>query len=472
MIDEGAPAQLGSAIDASKRHLVPLLFTIGLICLLDRASVGYAALTMNADLGLSTAAFGLGAGIFFLGYVVFEVPSNLLMHRVGPRLWIARIALTWGVVMLGMAFIRGEWSFYAARLLLGLAEAGLFPAVYFLIGQWFPSTTRGRVLALFLSCNPVAGIIGGPIAGAIFAIFDGSPVQGWRVMFFVLGLPAIAMAFVFYARFPNSPAEAAWLDPAQRQALADAVGREHRRAGAVSEHGAVSGLLASARNPFVWAFTAIFFLTAMANYGVILFLPQIVRRLAGTSPAYSSLLSAIPYVVGLVSLLAVARSSDLRQERRWHLAGACVAAAIGLFLTGLLLNSAALGMVTLCVAVAGVMPLSALIMTRPTALLSGTVAAAGIAIVNSVGSIGGFVGPYLVGWVQSATGSFYGGLVALSLALVAAAAVSVVVCHPSERRANVAGRGAPRRGNDATFRPDRPGGLPRPDAALRDRGNL
>lgn len=422
-----------SAVAKARRHLVPLLFLLGLICLLDRASVGYAALTMNADLGLSAAAYGIGAGIFFLGYVIFEVPSNLILQRIGAKVWIARIGITWGLVMLFMAFIWDEWSFYAARLLLGLAEAGLFPAVYFLIGQWFPNFTKGRVLALFLSCNAVSGIIMGPLASAIFTLSAPTPFADWRVLFFVLGVPAIVLGFVAYAKLPNAPREARWLTTDEQDALVAAIAAEQRAAGVTAETHSIRGLTTAIKRPFVWAMTAVFFFFAMANYGVILFLPQVVERLAGTAPALSALLSSIPYVLGLISLIVVAASSDRRMERRWHFAVPALVGAAGLFATGMLLDQPIAGFLALCVAVIGVMPLSAILMSRPTAVLAGTTAAAGIAFINALGSLGGFFGPYVVGFFQEVSASFVGGLVVLSASLLIAAIITIGVRAREER---------------------------------------
>lgn len=417
---------LPEAIRLARRKLVPILFLLGLVCLLDRASVGYAALTMNVDIGLSAAAFGAGAGIFFFGYVIFEVPSSLLMQRTGARVWITRIAVTWGLVMIGMSFIWDEWSFYAARLLLGIAEAGLFPAVYFLIGVWFPSVSKGRVLALFLSCSAIAGVLGGPLSALIFATAADSPIADWRILFFVLGIPAIVMGFVAYFRLPNTPQEARWLTRDQADALTNAVAAERAATGVHEEKHVWRGLKLAAKNRFVWIFCLIFFFFAMTNYGVILFLPQIVSKLSGGSPAISSLLSTIPYAIGVVALFINANHSDRLLERRWHYAIPMAIGAVGLVATGLLLDAPVAGFLALCVAVAGIMPASTLLMSRPVTVLAGATAAAGLAIINSLGSIGGFVGPYVVGFVQNTSGSLYGGLVVLAIAAAASASLTLI----------------------------------------------
>ena len=424
---------LASAIRKSKRYLLPLLFLMGLICLLDRASVGYASLTMNADLGLSAAAYGFGAGIFFFGYVIFEVPSNMIMQRVGVRVWIARIGISWGIVMIGMGFIWDEWSFYAARLLLGLAEAGLFPAVYFMIGRWFPSATKAGVLAMFLACNAISGIIGGPLASAIFLGADAVGVVDWRALFVVLGLPAIILALIVLRKLPNVPSEASWLTAEEARTLDAEIERETVAGGAVVETKALKGLTRALRNPHVWVFTAIFFLCAMANYGIILFLPQIIQSFAATSPVVTALLSSIPYIAGLVAMLLIAQHSDKAGERRWHFGITASVGAAGLLATGLLLSQPIFAMLGLCVVVAGMMPLTALIWARATPMLAGTAAAAGIAFINAIGSIGGFVGPYLIGWFQELSDSFYSGLVLLAVALLLAAMLTVFVKTPTEK---------------------------------------
>lgn len=428
------PPDVASAVRKVYRHLVPLLFLLGLVCLLDRASVGYAALTMKAELGLSAVAYGVGAGVFFLGYFIFEVPSNLIMDRVGPRVWLARIAISWGLVILATAFIQNEASFYAARLLLGIAEAGLFPAVYVLVGRWVPWANRGRVLALFLACNAVSGIIIGPVASGLFAYADVFGLTDWRVLFFLLGLPAIALGIITARKLPDRPQDAPWLTDQEKIALVEIIEREQLANSAAHSSHTWAGLKAAAQNRYVWGFTAVFFLSATVNYGIILFLPQIVQSLAGSSPARSSLLSSIPYIAGLVASILVARSSDRRNERRWHHGASAFVGATGLFATGLLLERPVLAIITLSIAVGGMFAGGALQMTRPTLLLTGTAAAAGLAIINSVGSIGGFIGPYIVGWLQSTSGTYLGGLFYLSGMLIACGVVTICIRIPSERR--------------------------------------
>jgi len=430
------PEDLSGAVRAARRHLLPLLFLLGLISLLDRAVVGFAALTMNADIGLSVTAYGFGAGIFFLGYVIFEIPSNIIMHRVGARVWIARIGVTWGLVMIAMAFIWNEWSFYAMRLLLGLAEAGLFPAVYLLISRWFPARHRAQVLALFLTCGATAGIVGGPIASLVFTATGGGSLVGWRTLFVVLGIPAIILGVVTFFILPSKIADARWLTSGQKMALEQTIDDELKTSGIVAHTKVLGGLKAAVSNPFVWGFTVIFFLYAMANYGVVLFLPQIIGNFSGTSPAVTSLLSSIPWIAAVFTSLFVATHSDRQNERRWHFVVPAVVGGIGLFLAGNLLSQPVLAMIALCVAVAGLGSLTPLIMARATAILAGTAAAAGIAVVNSIGSIGGFVGPYVVGFIKGTSDSYEGGLRVLSGALVLAAIITVIIRTVAERRPN------------------------------------
>ncbi len=427
-------AELTSAVRATKRHLLPLLFLLGLVCLLDRASVGFAALTMNTDIGLSSAAYGFGAGIFFLGYVIFEVPSNMIMNRIGARVWIARIGVSWVIVMIAMAFIWNDWSFYVMRLLLGLAEAGLFPAVYLLVSRWFPTRNRGQVLAIFLTAGAISNIIGGPLASLIFTVTDAGPFAGWRVIFVVLGIPAIILGIITFFRLPNKPSEARWLTSPQKAALEQTIADELRATGIFAHTKALSGLRSALSNPFVWVFTVIFFLYAMANYGVVLFLPQIVASFSGTSPAVTSLLSAIPWVPAVFTSLYVATRSDRKDERRWHFVVPAVVGGIGLFAAGTLLGSPILAMVALCVAVSGLGSLTPLIMARTSAILAGTAAAAAIALVNCLGSIGGFVGPYIIGWLQGLSGNYYSSLAMLAGALIVAAILTLAVRTATERR--------------------------------------
>jgi ACS family tartrate transporter-like MFS transporter len=430
------PEDLNGAVRAARRHLIPLLFLLGLICLLDRASVGYAALTMNADIGLSAAAYGLGAGIFFLGYVIFEIPSNIIMNKVGARIWIARIGVTWGIVTILMAFVWSEWSFYALRLLLGLAEAGLFPAVYLIFSRWFPARHRAQVLALFLTCGAISGIIGGPIASLIFTVTDGTALVGWRTLFVVLGIPAIILGIITFFVLPNKPADARWLTANQKVALQQTLAAEMNTSGVVAHTKVWAGLKSALSNPFIWGFTAIFFLYAMANYGVVLFLPQIIASFTGTSPAVTSLLSSIPWIAALFTSIFIATHSDRTGERRWHFVIPAVVGGLGLFAAGNLLGQPLPAMIALCIAVAGLGSLTPLIMARATAVVAGTAAAAGIAVVNAIGSIGGFVGPYVVGFIKGDNDSYFGGLAVLAGALILAAIITLAIRTVAEGRPN------------------------------------
>lgn len=424
---------LASAIRKARRKLIPLLFLMGLVCLIDRASIGFASLTMNKDIGLSSADYGLGSGLFFIGYFILEVPSNLILNRVGARKWIARIGISWGIVMILTMFIWNDWSFYGARVLLGLAEAGLFPGFYLLVSQWIPVKYRALTLATIGTYNAVSGIVGGPIAAGVFAASNALHIVGWRALFGVVGVPAIIMAVVILFLLPDSPKSAKWLTPAERVALDAALSQELVANHAVHETRPFAGLGRALRHPNVWSITGVFFFSAIANYGITLFLPQIVGQFSATSPAVTSLLSAIPYVVGLFAMVLVGRSSDRSHDRRWHYTIACLVGAGGLVATGALISQPVLAMVALCVAVAGLMPQTPLFMSRATGFLTGAAAAAGFAVINCLGSLGGFVGPYIFGWLHDATNSLYGGLTFLAVAMLISAALTIGFRTPAEK---------------------------------------
>jgi ACS family tartrate transporter-like MFS transporter len=408
------------------RRLIPFMFLLYIVAFLDRVNVGFAALQMNEDLGFSDAVYGLGAGIFFIGYFLFEIPSNLIMERVGARIWIARIMFTWGIISAAMFLVTGPISFYVLRFLLGIAEAGFFPGMILYLTYWFPTRERARRTALFMSAIPIAGVIGSPLSGFILSASDEfAGLRGWQVMFLLEGIPAIILGFVVLRYLDNGPRQAEWLEPREREWLKDALDRENR---IKSNHGEYTTRQAMT-NGKVWLLCAVYFGVVTSVYGISFWLPLIIEHLSGLGEFAVGLLTAIPYVAGAIGMVLFARHSDATGERRWHVAIAAFVGTIGLVLTGLVQVSPVLEMVMLTIAALGIYSTLATFWSLPTAFLSGTAAAAGIALINSVGNLGGFVGPYAVGYLSDATGTTYSGLLFLAALILVAGLLALLVKH-------------------------------------------
>jgi ACS family tartrate transporter-like MFS transporter len=405
-------------------RLIPFMFVLYIVAFLDRVNVGFAALQMNENLGFSDTVYGIGAGIFFIGYFIFEVPSNLIMEKVGARIWIARIMLTWGVISSAMFLVGGETSFYILRFLLGVAEAGFFPGMILYLTYWFPARERARAVALFMAAIPLSGVIGSPISGAILTLDGLAGLAGWQIMFLAEGIPAILLGIVVLFFLPDGPDDARWLEPEERGWLREALERENR---IKSEHGEYTTRQALT-NGKVWLLSAIYFGVVTSVYGVSLWLPLIIEDLSGFGTFAVGLLGAVPYVAGAVGMVLFARHSDSTGERRWHVAVAAFIATVGLVLTGVT-ASPVVEMAALTLAALGIYSTLATFWSLPTAFLSGTAAAAGIALINSVGNLGGFVGPYIVGFLSDSTGSFYAGLLLLAALILVAGLLALAVRH-------------------------------------------
>lgn len=401
-------------------RLIPFLFLLYVIAYLDRVNVGYAALDMNRELGFSAAVYGFGSGIFFLSYTLLEVPSNLVLARVGARRWIARIMATWGLVSMAMVFVDTPLSFYVLRFVLGAAEAGFFPGLILYLTHWFPARERARAVALFMTATAMAGVIGAPISSAILQLHGAGGLQGWQWLFIIEGLPAVLLAPVVLRRLTERPADAEWLSAEERQWLSHEMAQEHDQTTGV--HLTFRAAASSGR---LWALSGLYFCIVIAFYGVSFWLPQIVQATGSLSSARVILLTAIPYVAATIGLVVIGARSDRKVERRWHVAVPCLIGAAGFVLTVLAPQTATASLVMLSIAAFGIWGALGPFWTMPTAFLRGTAAAGGIAIVNSVGNIGGFAGPFLIGWVRDATGSFEGGLLTLAAVLVAGAAIAL-----------------------------------------------
>ena len=413
-----------------RRRLIPFMFLLYIVAYLDRINVGFAALQMNQDLGFSDAVYGFGAGIFFVGYVLFEVPSNLILHRVGARAWIARIMITWGLVSAAMMFVQSAAMFYALRLLLGVAEAGFFPGMLFYLTHWFPERERARAVALFMTATAVAGLIGGPISGALLQLNGLGGLAGWQWLFVLEGLPAVLLGVVVWFYLAEGPEAARWL-PAAEQAWLVATLKRERDATTMRDRYTARSALLSGR---IWALGALYFLLVTAMYGVAFWLPQIVRNLSGFGDFAVGLASALPYLAAAVSMVPVARHSDQTGERRWHVAVPCALGGLAMVATAYAGNPVA-GLALLSCGAIGIWSALGPCWALPMRVLSGPAAAAGLALINSIGNVGGFVGPSLVGWAREATNSFEGGLLVIAVSMIGAAVVALMIPHRDRRDA-------------------------------------
>jgi ACS family tartrate transporter-like MFS transporter len=421
------PRAQRQTLERVTRRLIPFLFVLYIVAYLDRINVGFAALQMQADLGFSDAVYGFGAGIFFLGYFVFEVPSNLILERVGPRFWISRIMITWGLVSSAMMFVRDAPTFYALRFLLGVAEAGFFPGVILYLTHWFPAAQRARAVAQFMTATALAGVIGGPVSGALLQLDGLAGLRGWQWLFLVEGLPAVLLGGVVWWTLTDRPEQAAWLAPDQRAWLAGILAAE--RAATEQRHGA--SLWRALAHRRVWSLGLLYFTLVLGIYGVSLWLPQMVAARVGASELVLGFLVAIPYAVAALAMVLVGGHSDRSAERRWHIAGPALAGAAGLA-TSAALEQPALALAGLCLAALGIWSALGPFWALPTTFLSGSAAAGGIALINSLGNLGGFVGPWALGLLKQATGSFRAGLAFLAASLLVAALLALRV--PREPR--------------------------------------
>jgi D-galactonate transporter len=409
------------------RRLLPFLFLCYVAAYLDRVNVGFAKLQMQSDLALSDTVYGIGAGIFFIGYFLFEVPSNLLLEKVGARRWIARIMISWGLVSAATMFATGPASFYVLRFLLGVAEAGFFPGVVLYLTYWYPARRRARIIALFMSGVAVAGVLGGPLSGAIMAGFSGQHgLHGWQWLFVLEGIPSIVLGFCTLFYLDDNIRAARWLDDADKATLQHALAEEARAKPPMR-------LRELFTHRTVWLLALVYFLFVMGLYGVSFWLPQLLKNSGVQDVFHIGVLTAIPYGVAAVVMVLAARHSDRSGERRWHTALAGFAGAAGLVVATLYAQDTVLALAALSVATAGILTTFPIFWSLPTALLGGTAAAAGIAMINSVGNLAGFASPYLVGAIRDATGSTTAGITLLAVSLVLGGVLVLAMRVPQEK---------------------------------------
>ena len=433
-------ADAGFALAA--RRLLPLLFVSYIVAFLDRVNVGFAKLQMAADLGFSDAVYGFGAGIFFLGYFLFEVPSNLLLEKFGARRWITRIMFTWAIVSGAFAFVDRipwgplpalfgaaplEFGFYALRFLLGIAEAGFFPGIILYLTYWFPAAKRARTVALFMTAIAAANVIGAPVSGAIMQYADGmGGLSGWRWLFVLEAIPSIIAGIGIWFLLPDRPAQAAWLTPEQRAAITAQLAQEDTAAhgaASVAATGAATGAAQALRSGRVWVLALVYLAGTFALYGVSFWMPTIVQEMGIGKSAYLEigLLSMIPWGTAGIAMVWAGARSDRTGERRQHVAGSLLLAASGLVALVLVGAHVVPALIALCFVTSGVLSFFATFWSLPTAFLRQTAAAAGIAWINAVGNLGGHFGPDIVGRIRTATGSAnYGFLFLAALAVVGA----------------------------------------------------
>jgi D-galactonate transporter len=402
------------------RRLLPFLFLCYVAAYLDRVNVGFAKLQMLADLRFSDTVYGIGAGIFFIGYFLFEVPSNLLMTRTGARIWIARIMISWGVISSALMFADSVATFYVLRFLLGVAEAGFFPGIILYLTYWYPARRRARMVALFMSGVAVAGVVGGPLSGWIMTAFDGRyGLRGWQWLFLLEGLPSVLIGVwtVFY--LDDGIRSATWLSEEDKRRLERAIDADRKDQQAMP----LRQVFSSAK---VWLLALVYFLFVMGLYGVSFWLPQLIKN-SGVKDVFTiGLLTAIPYGLAAVAMVLAARHSDRSGERRWHTALAALAGALGLVVATVYSDSTPVALAALSVATAGILTTFPIFWSLPTAMLGGAAAAAGIAMINSIGNLAGFVSPYLVGAIKDATASTASGIYLLAASLLAGGALVLV----------------------------------------------
>jgi ACS family tartrate transporter-like MFS transporter len=419
-----APAPVPSAIEATtirkvRARIIPFVLTLFVIAVLDRNNIGFAALTMNKELAITSQQYGFIAGIFFVGYFIFEIPSNLLLHRIGARVWIARILISWGIITMLAGFVRSAHQLYAVRFLLGLAEAGYFPGILLYLTYWFRQRQLAQTVALFLTANPVANIIGAPFSAMILDRAHWFELTSWRWLLILEGVPAILGGALTYFLLPSRPAEAKFLTPEERNWLTTELSLEEQ--GKLASGRVTVGQ--ALRHGRVWHLTAIYFAALLGSYSMIFWMPQFVRRLSSQySNTTIGLLVMIPYLVGLPVMILVGRSSDRRLERRYHAAIPLMIAASSLTLLGTTASSSVLLSVMLwCLVASGTFSLWGPFWSLPNEFLTGFSAAAGIALINCFGNLGGFVGPYAIGAISNKTGSLQTGLVFVAFSLFASA---------------------------------------------------
>ncbi|MFK3683443.1 MFS transporter [Pseudomonas sp. NPDC088890] len=432
-LDQGQDISRNALYRRITLRLIPFIFICYLFNYLDRVNVGFAKLQMLDALKFSETVYGLGAGIFFIGYVLCGLPSNLALNRFGPRRWIAVMMIAWGSLSTCLLFVTTPTEFYALRLLTGAAEAGFFPGVVLYLSRWFPAGRRGRIMALFMSAIPVSGLLGGPFSGWILEHFAAGQhgLAGWQWMFLIQGLPTVVLGILAIKLLSDGYHKAAWLSPAERQLI-----EADLKADAASKP-ATSGdsVLSVLTNPLIWTFGFVYFCIQSGVYAINFWLPSIIKNMGFDNPLLIGWLSAIPYLLAGVFMIIVGRSADLRNERRWHLVVPMLMGAIGLLIAVNFAANPTIAILGLSIATMGALTGLPMFWPMPTALLSAGAAVAGLAIINSVGQMAGFLSPYLVGFIKDQTGSTDAALYSLAGLIVVGSLVSLRVTRSGALKA-------------------------------------
>ena len=420
-----------SAADAVYRkvavRLIPLLFLCYIAAYLDRVNVAFAKLQMQQALQISDSVYGVGAGIFFLGYFIFEIPSNVMLHRVGAGRWIARIMVSWAVLSAAMVFVNSALSFYIVRFLLGVAEAGFFPGIILYLTYWFPAARRGRATSLFLAAIAVASLVGNPISGWIMHSLSGvHGWQGWQWLFALEALPSLVLGVLAWFWLEDRVKNAQWLTPQERDLIARDIAAEEARK-------ADGGLATVLSDRQVWLLAFVYFALVSGLYGVTFWMPTIIKELGVPDPLQVGLIAAVPWAFGIAAMYLMARSADRRREYRWHTALACLASAAGLVTSVAFHADTLLAMAGMTIAAMGIMSALPIFWSNPTAILGGTAAAMGIAFINSVGNLAGFAIPSLIGYIKDQTHSTDAGLHLLAALMVLGAIVVMLLRKPTAR---------------------------------------
>ncbi|WP_029077554.1 MFS transporter [Bradyrhizobium sp. th.b2] len=402
-------------------RIVPFIMLLYFVAFIDRVNIGFASLTMNKDIGLSPTVYGFGAGIFFWGYFLFEVPSNIILHKIGARIWIARVMITWGLVSAAMALVQGATSFYVLRFLLGAAEAGFFPGIILYLSYWFPARQRAAVTALFMAAAPLSTVLGSPVSGALLEMDGLFGFKGWQWLFVLEAVPAVLLGFVVLGFLTDRPEQAKWLANDERAWLVKTMKAENDGKAATASHSIWRGLA----DPRVLALSLVYFGTSAGLYTLGVWAPQIIKAF-GLSSLQVGFLNAVPATIAVIAMVLWARHSDRTGERTWHVVLACLVASAGLALAGLWTGLAAV-IAALTLVNIGISSSKPPLWSMPTMFLSGSAAAAGIATINSIGNLGGFVGPAMIGWIKERTGSFEGGLYFVAALLVLSAVLTLLL---------------------------------------------
>jgi MFS transporter, ACS family, tartrate transporter len=408
-------------------RLLPFLFLLYIVNYLDRINVGFAALQMRTQLGFSDKVFGTGFGIFFWGYLLLQVPSNLGLARVGARRWMAAIMVVWGIVSCAMIFVRTPHGFYAMRFTLGAAEAGFFPGIILYLRNWFPATARARAVAIFMTANPLAGVVGGPITGALLYLHHFG-LAGWQWMFILEGVPAILLALIVLVTLKDQPSDATWLREQERLWLTAVLENERRQQETVG----LSDVWGAILNWRIWLLIVVYFGLTASGYGLILWLPSYIHSLSTLGNFGIGVVSVIPYIVTALAMVAVGMWSDKSGKHRMYLAGTALSAALFLFIAAQT-TSIVPGLAFVSLALAATFAMQGPFWATATSFMSGTAAAVGIALINSLGNLGGYFGPYIIGLKRTSGSGFAGGMLVITGCLALAGVLSLMVRHRQQR---------------------------------------